>query len=61
MCGLGQISLSFGFSPNILSMIVWESKISMIDIGTFGAHVFFQKTQGTNLLGGLGIYLKESL
>ena len=24
MCGLGQISLSFGFSPNILSMIVWE-------------------------------------
>jgi len=22
MCGLGQISLSFGFSPNILSMIV---------------------------------------
>ena len=25
MCGLGQISLSFGFSPNILSMIVWET------------------------------------
>ena len=24
MCGLGQISPSFGFSPNILSMIVWE-------------------------------------